>query len=383
MSFNQKVLAAVTVVVVALFGIGFVRQMGKYNERENQSKAAAAVEDAQLVNVAPVSMKTLESAVAITGTVRAVKDAAVVGKMPGRITKVNVALGQAVKAGEVLAQVDGYELSLRVKQADAQAQAARAGVEQAKIQAEQAERALQRAKALREKNNLSAVDFEGADTGAKLAAVGVQAAQAQLQLAESGLAMAQKAYDDTRMTAPFDGVVARKMAQVGSECGPGQVMFVVQDQSSLKLEGTVPASQLNQVAAGASVAITIDELPGVAIAGTLTSVAPTLDDGRRVFIEVTVPRVKGLLPNMFGTAEIAKGGEQAVLTVPARAVLSSVDGALVYVVKEGRASLKKPKLGARRGDDFVVEDGLSNGEQAVVSGDAGLKDGIKVTVVGG
>jgi membrane fusion protein, multidrug efflux system len=383
MTFNQKILAGAATLLVIVFGIGFARQYQRVQAQSEAAKVATTTENAQMVVVAAVAHKQLNAAVAITGTIRAAKEAVVLPKMPGRITRVTAELGQTVKSGEVLATVESYEFSLRVKQADAQASAARAGLDNAKVQHEQAERGLARAKALREKGSISAVDFEQAEVGAKMAAIGENASQAQLQLAETGLAMAQKAYDDTRVTAPFDGVVSKRMAQLGSEASPGQPLFVVQDQGSLKLDGTIPGSQLDRVQQGAAVSITVDELPGQVFKGTLANIAPTLDDTRRVFVEVTVAKAVGLLPYMFGSAEIAKGQEREVVTVPAKAVFSSADGALVYVVREGRAALVKPQLGARRGDDFVVEGGLAVGDQAVVSGDTGLKDGAKVTVVGG
>jgi RND family efflux transporter MFP subunit len=362
--------------------VSIARQVGKSKERDATAKAAASVEKVQSVTAGVVGEESLKDIVAITGTIKAKQEAVVVAKMPGRLTRVNVELGAVVRAGEVLASVESADMVLRVRQGEAQLALAKAGLENATIQAEQAQKGFVRAKALREKGSLSLVEFEGADTGQKLSVAGVNAATAQVALAQNGLSMAQKAFDDTRITAPFDGVISKKTAVVGTEANPGQPLFTVQDQTTLKLEGAIPAKDITRAQKGGKVRVTVDELPGKFIEGILTHIAPSLDEARRIAIEVSLPKTEGLLPYMFGSAEIAKGGEEVRLVVPAQAVLSSADGPLVYAIKDGKAVLIRPRLGARQGDVFVVDGGLARGDRVVTSGDTGIKDGARVSVAG-
>lgn len=261
--------------------------------------------------------------------------------------------------------------------------AAKAGLDQATVQAEQAGRGFERATALREKGAMSQLDFENAEAGKKLAGVGVQAALAQVALAESNLALVQKSFDDTRITTPIAGVVTKKMVNVGTMANVGSPSFAVQDQSALKMEGTVPAAYVPLLKLGMSVEVAVDELPGRSFAGTISRLAPTLEqETRRGAIEIALKPAPGLLPYMFGRATIAFGSSADVIVVPNEAVLSIGGQPAVYVVQGDVAKLVRPKLGVRQADDVVVEDGLSVGDAVVISGAAGLADGVKVKRVG-
>lgn len=335
------------------------------------------------VAVAVVAQKDVPRVVSITGVVRAQNEAQVFPKMGGRVTRVAVELGQAVKAGDVLALLENNDFMWRAKQAEAQLKAAQAGLENAKVQRKTASSAWERAQGLYKKGALAQADFEQAEAGYALAGVGVQAAEAQVALAEAAVGLANQALSDTRITAPFAGVVARRMVDVGSQASPPQAAFLVQDQTGLEMQGTVPAAHVASLKKGMTVQVRVDELPGRELQGILASVAPSLEgDSRRAAVEVALQPAQGLLPNMFGHAEIRFGEETGALVVPATAVISTADGALIYAVRGSKARVVRPRVGARIGDDVVIEDGLVAGDKVVVSGDAGLEDGTPVAVAG-
>jgi RND family efflux transporter MFP subunit len=276
---------------------------------------------------------------------------------------------------------------LRVKQAQAQLQQAQAGLEQAKVQKQTAQRGLERARALLDKGAMTQADFEGADAGAQLAAVGILGAEASVALADANLALVQKAFEDTRITTPVAGVVTRKHINIGTMAQPATAAFSVQDQSSLKMEGAVPATYVPKLALGMAVEILVDELPGRSFVGKVSRLAPTLDaETRRGAIEIALEPAEGLLPNMFGRAQISFGSSANVLVVPGTAVLSVAGQPAVYLIeKSGDATIAKmvrPKVGAKHFDEVIIEDGLSSGDVVVVSGNAGLKDGAKVSLSG-
>jgi RND family efflux transporter MFP subunit len=233
------ILAVVSVVVL---GAAFVYRVQQSKARDEAARAATSKEVITSVRTAEIQKKDLPQIVQITGSVKASNEVMVLPKMPGRVTRVAVEVGSIIKANEVLATVEAVDMALRVKQAEAQLQAAKAGLEQATVQADQAARGFDRAKALREKGAMTQLDFENAEAGKKLSAVGIQAAQAQVALAEANLALVQKSFDDTRITSPIAGVVTKKQVNVGTMANPAAMAFAVQDQSSLKMEGTVPAS---------------------------------------------------------------------------------------------------------------------------------------------
>jgi RND family efflux transporter MFP subunit len=376
------------IIVAALLGLvlvgAFVARISQSKEKAALAKAVMEKEVVTSVRTAEAAKKDLPQVVQITGSIKANNDVQVLPKSPGRVTKVFAEVGASVKAGDVLATVEAVDMALRVKLAEAQLQQARAGLEQARVQEATAKRGFERAKTLREKGAMTQLDFEQADSGAQLAAVGIQSATAAVALSEANLGLAQKAFDDTRITTPVAGVVTRKQVNVGTMASPAASAFSVQDQSSLKMEGTVPAAYVPLMKLGMEVEIVVDELPGRTITGTVSRLSPTLEaETRRGAIEIAVKPAEGLLPNMFGRAQIAFGSSSDVLVVPASAVLSVGGEPAVYVVNDAVAKLVRPKIGAKHFDEIVIEEGLSAGDDVIVSGSVGLKDGGKVLVSGG
>jgi len=369
--------------IVLVLVLAFARRIGQTNDKNAAAKAATEKVTTTSVKTAVIERKDLPEILQITGSVKAQNEVQVLPKSPGRVTTVRVEVGTVVKAGEVLATVEAVDMALRVRQGEAQLQAAKAGREQAGVQQASALRGFERARALKEKGSLSQTEFEQAENGHKLADVGVMGADAQVALAEANLSMMQKSFDDTRITSPIAGIVTKKMVNIGTFANPTMAAFAVQDQSSLKLEGTVPAAFVAQLKPDMKVEVLVDELPGRSFEGRVSRIAPTLEqETRRGAIEVSLAPAAGLLPYMFGRALIAFGNTADVVVVPTSAVLSVAGVPGVYLVKNDKATLVRPKLGAKHNEEFVVEEGLVVGDTVVVSGDAGLQDGANVLVSG-
>ena len=374
----------IVLVLAVVLAVAFAVRISDAKKKTEAARAQVEKVVVAAVRTVAAEKKDLPQVVQITGSVKAQNEVQVLPKMPGRVTRVAVDVGSVVRGGDALATTEAVDMALRVKQAEAQVQATKAGLEQAKLQQANAARAFERAKALREKGAMTQLDYEQSEMGAALAGVGVQAAEAQVALAGANLEMAQKALDDTRITTPIAGIVTKKSVNVGTMANPAMAAFAVQDQSSLKLEGSVPATYVPLVKAGMKVVVQIDELPGKAFEGTVTRIAPSLDaETRRGGVEIALVKGDGVLPWMFARAEIAFGSTANVVVVPASAVLSVGGEPGVYVVRDGKAVLVRPKLGARHEDDVVIDDGIAVGDAVIVSGAAGIKDGAPVTVPGG
>ncbi len=384
---KNKLAIVVAGAILVVFVGAFVYRINQSKERNAVAKAASEKTPITAVRTSTATTKDMPQVVQITGNIKAANDVVVLPKSPGRVTNVYVDIGTVVKANQVLATVEAVDMALRVKQAQAQLQQAQAGLEQAKVQKATAERGIARAKALHAKGAMSQADFEAADSGAQLAAVGVMAAEAAVALADANLSLTQKAFEDTRITTPVAGIVTRRAVNVGTMATPAQMAFSVQDQSSLKMEGAVPAAYVPKLELGVAVEILVDELPGRTFQAKISRLAPTLDaETRRGAIEIALEPAEGLLPNMFGRAEIAFGSTDNVLVVPATAVLSVGGQPAIYVIENNDGSsvakLVHPRLGPKHFDEIIVEDGLSSGDTVVISGNAGLKDGSMVVVSG-
>jgi len=282
----------------------------------------------------------------VVGTVRTKTRAVVEAKVSGRIAKLPVVLGQTVKAGDVLAEIDAQEI--------------RARYEQAKAQRDQAERDLERATTLMKRQVSSRQEFD--------------AAEARFRVAEGALSEAQTMLSYARVTAPFDGVVARKLAEVGDLAAPGKPLLEVEDRGTLRFEADVPEALIGGVSSGQKIDVTIPSAKKTLV-GEVVEVSPTADAASRTyFIKLDLPADAALRAGQFGRAAIPVGTADSI-RIPASAVVERGQIELVFVNREGAAILRLVRTGKRIGSEVEILAGLEAGESVITTGAGALVDG--------
>lgn len=321
------------------------------------------------VEVAKVERADVTESIIVTGTIRPRNEVDVYAKVPGRIEELTVQVGDKVKAGQLLAQVEHNEIAWQAKAADAAVQLARAQLQGARLE-------LDRTIALAKGGAAPQAQLDGAKIKATLA-------EAQVAQAEASAGLANQHLKNARIEAAIAGVVTRKLVNLGAQVGPQLPLFTIQDLDALKLETSVDASDVARLKKGQGVQVSVDALPGKTFDGQVSVVSPALDAAtRRAMIEVQVSNPDGLLlPQMFATAAIAVGKSEQALTVPRLAVRSSGEGEVVYVVKDGIAREVRPELGPSDGQRTVVRSGLSEGDLVATTGVGALSDNAAVTVL--
>lgn len=282
----------------------------------------------------------------VVGTVRTKTRAVVEAKVSGRIAKLPVVLGQAVKAGDVLAEIDAQEI--------------RARYEQAKAQRDQAVRDLERATTLMKRQVSSRQEFD--------------AAEAKFRVAEASLSEAQTMLSYARVTSPFDGVVARKLAEVGDLAAPGKPLLEVEDRGTLRFEADVPEALIGGVSSGQKIDVTIPTAKK-SLTAEVVEVSPTADAASRTyFIKLDLPADAALRAGQFGRAAIPVGTADSI-RIPAAAVVQRGQIELVFVSRDGVAGLRLVRTGKRIGSEVEILAGLEAGESVITTGAAGLVDG--------
>jgi len=373
-----------TWVVGLLASIGI---LGLFGQRiaAHQSKAAAPKQTQAvdvLVEVEAPARVTISEVVRFSGVVRPRSELDIFAKVPGRIQDLRAEVGLAVKRGALLAIIEHSELGFQSQQALAQVEAAEAQVLSARLQLTAAGTQQQRIAALETGGAVAESERDRAELGLKSAEAGLRAAQAQLKLAQAAAGLAGRALQNSQVTAPVAGTITKRNVSLGGQVNPGQAMFQLQDVSELKLDGAVSASEFARLALGQTVSIAIDELPGKMIAGTITTLSPTLDAAtRRAAIQISIDNSEGrLLSNMFAHAQVAIGQRDNVLTVPMRAVVTLPAGRFVYVMREGKARAVLLTAALADTEHADVEGVLSEQDRVIVSGQASLVDGQPVRV---
>lgn len=303
-----------------------------------------------------------------SGQIEPILSISVTAKGSGRVLAVHKQMGDPVKEGDLLVELEGRDAANQY--ASAQAQYA-----QAEAQRIEAQRQAERLEILLKQGAVSKQQAEQIQTQLALANAQVQAARAQLDMASTNL-------ERTKITAPADGLLSARMVEPGSMVAAGTPVFQLVDLSQVVVNTGVAEAEVNAIRPGVTVPVVVPSL-GKSFTGEVESVSPNMDQRSRSY------KVRVLLENPGG---ILKGGmfaevkfpiaEQEGVVLPVSAVVERSGETFVYVIKNDTAKQTKIKITVRSGDQVLVE-GVEPGEQVAVVGKNRLFDGAPVKVGGG
>ena len=331
-----------------------------------KSKAAAAGGGWSMppakVAVAPAVQTDFPVALAGIGSLEATRQVMVAAEVDGRVAQILFTPGEAVKAGQLLVQLNDAPEQGELARLQAQARTARALLERTR-------RLVPLQAATREQLDQAVADHEQA-------AADVRRVQALI--------------DQKRIKAPFDGVLGVRRVNLGQFARAGDPLVSLTDASSLYANLTLPEQALGVLRVGQPVAVTVDAHAGREFPGKVTTVEPQVDPGTRTV------RVQALLANpdgalsagMYAQGRIGLPDRPDVITVPETAVSYSAYGDSVYVVTPPEAAAAAPtvrqayvKTGERLRGRVVVTEGLKAGDRVVTSGQLRLHNGAAVEIL--
>ncbi|GIX31692.1 MAG: RND transporter [Porticoccaceae bacterium] len=325
--------------------------LGGCQRPHGDSAAPVAPPPEAAVKVLAVERERRWATEEVVGTVQPKLRAVLEAKVQARIEEMRAAPGKSVKAGELLVRLDDREI--------------RARFERARAHYEQAERDLRRADSLHRQKSLSQAELDAAET--------------ELRVAAAALREAETLLGHTRITAPFDGVITAKLADVGDLAVPGRPLLAIQDPRALRLEADLPEALLDRVRLGQKLTVRIPAAQ-LTVEGVVSEITPVADPRTRTFpVKVDLPARPGLRSGQFGRLLVPVAEVEAV-RVPASAIQIRGQMELAYVVEEGRAALRLVKTGKRLGDEVEVVSGLAAGEMLIVEADRPLRDGQPVKI---
>jgi len=309
--------------------------------------------------------RTLE----VSGTLVAVNSAFVKARVAAEVKSVAVREGDPVRVGQLLAQLDTTEFDWRVRQAEQQAQAARA-------QLEIAQRALQNSRSLVTQGFISPTALENA--------VSTEAgAQANLQAALAAVELARKSRADTTVVAPLAGFVAQRLVQPGERVPVDARLIEIVDLSRLELQATVPPDSAAQLQVGARAQLRVDGIDGP-VEARVVRINPTAQAGSRsVIAYLELAPAPGLRQGLFARGSIDLDRRRA-LVLPLSAVRN--DQAQPYALRlDGtQVAQRTLSLGARGqvGNDDAVEvlQGLADGDRVLAGSLGAVRDGAQVRI---
>lgn len=345
---NRLLLLLLVLIAVVLSGCQSQQDESEQSEEEEVATIPVEAEALQLGSIAAFY--------SATGTLEADREARVVPRLAGQIVSIEVEEGDFVQRGQVLARVDADRLRIEKQQADADLSRMRQDYE--------------RHQEMHARNLISTEVFERVKYD-------FEAQTARVELVELELSY-------SAITAPFSGVVSERMIKLGNQVNTAEPIFVITAMDPLQATLDVPERELARLATDQSVAVAMDALPEQIFAGFIQRISPVVDAGSGTFrVTVEVNDDTGRLrPGMFGRFQVIYDERESVLLAPVAAVTIEDGRASVYVVEDDEAYQREIEVGYRNNGKYEVVSGLAEGDRVIVVGQAALRDGSKVQVLG-
>ncbi len=350
---------------------GLLRLLGNRTAQQQALKAAAAHQsEAQIElaqsDVVSAQARELSQGLAISGPIKAANSAIVKARVAGELQALSLREGDAVKAGQLVAQVDPSEYRARLKQAQEQAAAA-------KSQIDIAQRQFDNNQALVNQGFISRTALDNSQAT-------LQAAQSTYLAARAAVDVAQKSLDETRLYAPISGWVAQRLAQPGERVAIDARIVEIVDLSRMELEATLAAADALGVRIGQQATLSIEGATPAASA-RVVRINPSAQAGTRsVLVYLALDSVPGLRQGLFaqGTLDTAR---VSLLSVPLSAVRTDKPEPYVQLVQSGLVLHRPVQTGARgqfQGEAMVAVSGLAP-NAVVIRGALGpLREGTRV-----
>lgn len=308
-------------------------------------------------------------------------------RITGRVVEVRARLGDRVEKGAVLARLDDGELAPQLAEAKAAILAAEASEQRAKASLEAARAELARKRPLADDKLVSAQELAELEARVLSLEADAAASAAQAAQAKARVSIVEEQLRNTRIVAPFAGVVAARYLDPGATATPATPVLRVVADGPPRLRARAPESALAVLRPGLEVLVSTAATKERAFKGTLERIGGEVSrDDRTVQIEGVLEEPSPLLlPGMYATIEVRVQDLDGVLRVPAIAILErrvdGRDGAGVFVDEDGRASWRPVELLGRAGDLVAVEGKLAEGERVLTLGHEELSPGGPIRVV--
>lgn len=375
------------------------------SQQENQPTA---------VDVAIARADTLVTAPTYTGSTLPVRTVSLRSQVEGQLLGLNVDIGDAVKQGQILAQLDDSILRTQLNEAEAELAArrsevasaqsqvsnARAAVESARLELQQAQADSQRQQALFKEGAIAAQQAQQAQTDARTAAQALRAAQEQVSTQQQAVAAArgrvvsqqavvaqeQQRRSFTRLAAPISGVILQRLREGGDLIRPGDEVLQIADFNRVQVRVEVSEKELANIRLGQSVSVKLDAFPQETIVGSVSRISPAADaTARLVPIEIIMPNSNGRIGSGL-LARVSFEGEREQVVVPQSALgegqgKPQEDRGTVFVVAQGetdkqaKVESRAVTLGERADGRVEILSGLNEGERFVARSGKPLKDG--------
>jgi RND family efflux transporter MFP subunit len=400
---SRTTIFALTLFVLMSIAVAFLA--GYLPMRNRRSVVIAeAIRDAEAVprvQVIRVLRADGKSGLQLPGSIQAINEAPILARTDGYMKARYVELGDQVKVGQPLAELDAPEMEEMLRGGRAALEQARAALDQAAANLEQGRSEQELAKvsaqrwgdlakagiASRQEDDRYRLEYQSrtANVNALEKALNVQ--KSNVAAAEANVARMENLKSYKVVKAPFDGVITLRNVDAGTLVSAGStLLFRIAQTQRLRMYVSVPQSWVSSVRAGQTATIRVAGLPNREFKGIVARTANALDPtSRTLLVEVNVQNSDGaLLPGMAAQVDLSAPRRDAPLVVPSDALIVRSNGSEVAVVRpDGTVHIQKIEIGRDYGDRLEVLNGLKEGDSVIQNPGDVVHEGMKVDAEGG
>jgi multidrug efflux pump subunit AcrA (membrane-fusion protein) len=369
------------------------------------------------VNTAPAIMRQLPRFFEANGNLAPNQQTDVAAETSGKVAAVGVDIGSPVRRGQVIVKLDDSDFRIRVQQAQAQLEQAKATLRQneakiglrpgqkfnpenvpevaaARSALDLAEKNLRRYERLVETGDISRAAYDQQKSQRDQLAQAYQAlihqaqqnyatvanSQAAVDAAQTQVSLAKRNLGYTVVSAPMPGYILDRPADIGEYVSPQQKVATIVNLNPLRVRIDIPEQAISQIHTGESVSVQVAAYPDRNFAGHVARISPSVTTASRtltVEADVENPRAE-LKPGQFATVRILLPQTEPAVLVPQRALRTISGSTYVFVIKNGHAEQRLVQQGQTEGDLVELKSGVTADELVATSNVDQLSDGVAV-----
>ncbi|MDO9109120.1 MAG: efflux RND transporter periplasmic adaptor subunit [Desulfatirhabdiaceae bacterium] len=330
-----------------------------------------------------------------TGTVTAEAASTLSSKIMGVVKKVYVKEGDRVKKDQVLVDIDPRQVKAQLLQAEAALseagkaesaalsaqRAARASADLARATYDRYANLMKTESASRQEFDEVSARFRQAEAALGQAEAMVEASRFRIQQTEAGVAGAGVNEKDSKLFAPFDGVVSAKLVDTGSLAAPGTPLLKLESTDDFRVDMIVPETYLQSITLSQKVSVSIPAAGSKALEGTVLAIFPAADAASRSFtVQVAIPFHPSIHSGMFSRVTLDRGNQEKLL-IPASALIYQGQLTGIFLLDSDRiARFRILRTGRTYGTLVEALSGIRPGDRFVVVPPPDMVDGLRVEV---
>jgi RND family efflux transporter MFP subunit len=342
------------------------------------------------VEFAPVKRSNVAERVTIVGNLIGAATVEAVPRINGRLSAVHVRLGDAVRRGQPIAQVEDREIREQVRQAEAAYKVGDATIRQREADLKLAQTNLDRNRSLLERQLLPRQTFDDTEARHQAAIAQLDLARAQHEQSTARLEELRINLANTTILSPVDGFIGKRYLDPGASVSPNAPVASVVDIRTVRMVANIVEKDVKKLSLGMPAQVEVDAFPGEKFTGRIARIAPVFDPQTRTAemeIEVANPGFR-LKPGMYARVDLTIGSRDNALTVPQNAVVLLDGKSGVFVGQAGDTKGAQPASAPPAGGGAApmtakftpVQTGIRDGDQVEITG--GVDDGTRVVTVG-